>query len=80
MGNILYLLQTLVPGTAGEALLWLGCGNLWEYSHTCMAPVLAAASFREFTLIHYSENFPHSCGFVVMRWETGRSSVGEVLG
>ena len=60
------MLQTLVPGTAGEALLWLGCGNLWEFSHSHMAPVLAAASFREFTLIHYSENFPHLCGFVIM--------------
>ena len=82
VGNTLYnLLQTLVPGTAGEAphvmvRVWELVGtfsHLYGYSF--------GYNFLEGVYIHSQpENFPHSCGFLVRKRATGRSSVWEDFG
>ena len=82
VGNTLYnLLQTLVPGTAGEAphvmiRVWELVGifpHLYGYSFDY--------NFLERVYIHsLPENFPHLCGFIVTKRETGRSGVWEVFG
>ena len=77
---IIYYKHLFQEQQVKHLMLWLGCGNLWEFSHTCMATVLATASLREFTFTHNLRTSHTHVGSLLGRGQQEGVEYGRFLG